>query len=216
MTTTHTGTPRKRDAVATRQSLLEAAQALFGSHGYDNVSLRDVGERAGVDASLIARYFGSKADLYLAALEADRLANGIDSSETSLEGITRRVLQRIDRHGLGPAMQAILQPETDPVIRKRALEYMHTYLVTPLARQADANGIAQPRLHAEMMLAALMGIAQMRARGGFAAISGASPDDLIRWILRVDPAGSDQPGRSSESIALATDCASTTCTDAET
>ncbi|MFI6377056.1 helix-turn-helix domain-containing protein [Streptomyces sp. NPDC050546] len=62
---------RKRDSNATRATLLGAARDLFARHGYDAVTVRDTGEHAGVDASLIARYFGSKAALYRAAVDED-------------------------------------------------------------------------------------------------------------------------------------------------
>ena len=54
---------RRRDSDATRAALLGAARDLFARHGFDAVTVRDRGEHAGVDASLIARYFGSKAAL---------------------------------------------------------------------------------------------------------------------------------------------------------
>ena len=70
---THTAakTGRTRDAAATKQALLRAAQSLFGQGGFEGTTIRDIGDRAGVDAALIARYFGSKADLYIAAVVAE-------------------------------------------------------------------------------------------------------------------------------------------------
>src|SRR5262245_670386 len=63
--------PRRRDAAASRKALLDAARALFGERGYDRTTLRDIGDRAGVDAALVARYYGNKAGLYLAAIAQD-------------------------------------------------------------------------------------------------------------------------------------------------
>ena len=48
-------TGRSRDAAASRESLLQAAQELFGQRGFERTTTRDIGERAGVDAALIAR-----------------------------------------------------------------------------------------------------------------------------------------------------------------
>ncbi|MFJ4536669.1 TetR/AcrR family transcriptional regulator [Streptomyces tibetensis] len=45
---------RKRDSNATRATLLCAARDLFARHGFDAVTVRDIGENAGADASLIA------------------------------------------------------------------------------------------------------------------------------------------------------------------
>src|ERR1700723_2466392 len=62
---------RSRDAAASKDALLQAAQTLFGQQGFEGTTIREIGEQAGVDASLIARYFGSKADLYIAAVMAE-------------------------------------------------------------------------------------------------------------------------------------------------
>ena len=60
--------PRPRDAAASRRALLDAAGALFHARGYDGTTVREIGERAGIDPALIARYFGGKEGLYLAVL----------------------------------------------------------------------------------------------------------------------------------------------------
>ncbi|MCA9878016.1 MAG: helix-turn-helix transcriptional regulator, partial [Thermomicrobiales bacterium] len=50
--------PRKRSAPATRQAILEAARVCFTQGGYDQVGVRELASRAGVDPALINRYFG--------------------------------------------------------------------------------------------------------------------------------------------------------------
>ena len=62
--------PRPRDAAATRDHLLRAAMRRFTVYGYDRSTTRDIAAAAGVNVSLIARYFGSKDGLYAAVLEA--------------------------------------------------------------------------------------------------------------------------------------------------
>jgi AcrR family transcriptional regulator len=61
---------RKRDASATRAALLASATARFANEAYDRVSLRSIASDAGVDVSLVSRYFGSKEDLFTAVLSA--------------------------------------------------------------------------------------------------------------------------------------------------
>lgn len=61
---------RKRDAAATRASLLAAATSHFAKEAYDSVSLRAIAAEAGVDVSLISRYFGGKEELFAAVLES--------------------------------------------------------------------------------------------------------------------------------------------------
>ncbi len=61
---------RKRDAAATRASLLASATARFANEAYDSVSLRAIAADAGVDVSLVSRYFGGKEELFAAVLNS--------------------------------------------------------------------------------------------------------------------------------------------------
>src|ERR1700735_775785 len=59
-----TGGPRSE---GTRRAILGAARATFAARGYEQTTIRAVAARAGVDASMVMRYFGSKAGLFTAA-----------------------------------------------------------------------------------------------------------------------------------------------------
>jgi AcrR family transcriptional regulator len=69
--------PRKRNAEATRAAILEAAKAQFGLLGYDCAVLRDIARDAGVDVALVKRYFGGKEALFLEALKASFMPEGM-------------------------------------------------------------------------------------------------------------------------------------------
>ena len=65
------GRPPKTDAsgapaprVDTRDSILDAAEALFSQHGFYGVTIREVAREAGVDTALIHYYFGAKKGLF--------------------------------------------------------------------------------------------------------------------------------------------------------
>ncbi|RYG11667.1 MAG: TetR/AcrR family transcriptional regulator [Caulobacteraceae bacterium] len=60
---------RPRNAAATREAILKAANRRFSAEGYDQVGVRDVAGDVGVDPALISRYFGSKEDLFIAVME---------------------------------------------------------------------------------------------------------------------------------------------------
>ena len=55
---------RRRDAEATRASILRAAREAFTAHGYDGAGVREIARAAEVDTRLISRYFGSKEGLF--------------------------------------------------------------------------------------------------------------------------------------------------------
>ncbi len=59
-----------RDGPSTRRRLLQAALKCFARHGFDAVSLRTIADEAGVNHQLISHHFGSKQDLWNAALDA--------------------------------------------------------------------------------------------------------------------------------------------------
>jgi AcrR family transcriptional regulator len=60
----------------TRALLIQAAGDLFADAGFHGVSLREIGERAGVQSAMIAYYYKDKAGLHEAVIHAyyDRLA----------------------------------------------------------------------------------------------------------------------------------------------
>lgn len=60
---------RPRNAAATREAILKAANLRFVAESYDQVGMRDIARDVGVDPALISRYFGSKEDLFIAVLE---------------------------------------------------------------------------------------------------------------------------------------------------
>ena len=53
----------------TKAEILAAARRLFADEGFESVSMRRIASEASVDPSLIHHYFGSKDDLFLAAIE---------------------------------------------------------------------------------------------------------------------------------------------------
>ena len=69
--------PRKRNAEATRAAILEAAKAQFALLGYDCAVLRDIARGAGVDVALVKRYFGGKEALFVEALKASFVSDGM-------------------------------------------------------------------------------------------------------------------------------------------
>jgi AcrR family transcriptional regulator len=63
-----TGGPRSE---GTRRAILGAARSAFAARGYERTTIRGVAAGAGIDASMIMRYFGSKAGLFTAAATMD-------------------------------------------------------------------------------------------------------------------------------------------------
>ncbi|HEY6692923.1 MAG TPA: helix-turn-helix domain-containing protein, partial [Solirubrobacteraceae bacterium] len=62
-------TGRRPGETHTRVAILGAARKLFAERGYAGASMRAIAAEAGVDASLVVHFFGSKAGLLVEAIE---------------------------------------------------------------------------------------------------------------------------------------------------
>ncbi len=163
---------RRHDAQASREALLDAAGALFDERGYDAATVREIGERAGVDAALIARYFGGKEGLYLAALQQQegrgshaRRSGARCSSTCSAAPSAAR--QRPGRPGDG-------QPDADR--RDAATRSARSSAATSSSRSrasSAARGAADAELRAEMLVAIATGLTLTRAGGTLPALAAA-------------------------------------------
>jgi len=182
---------RSRDAAATRRVLLAAAQRLFGQQGYERTTTREIGVAAGVDPALIARYFGSKADLYLAAVAADRLDDRerpgdpeeLESPLGGLDEVARVVLRRTAAHGPGPLLQSLVRDDASPEIRAAATARLVRRMVEPLTAEYAAAGADRPALRAQLAVAAVLGAGLGRSLGWFDELHTADPDELADLLV---------------------------------
>jgi AcrR family transcriptional regulator len=173
---------RSRDAAASRDALLQAAQTLFGRQGFERTTIREIGEQAGVDAALIARYFGSKADLYIAAV----VAEDVDAVPLEYEGLAHmadELVTRTDRRGPGPILQAIVRSDTSAEMLDSALDRVARRLVGPLVANMKAQGIDRPQLRAQVAVSALIGFSLGRSLGWFDEIRSAPRDEVVALIV---------------------------------
>jgi AcrR family transcriptional regulator len=198
---------KSRDAQASRQALFTAAQFLFGQKGFERTTLREIGERAGVDAALVARYFGSKGDLYVAVVAAERLGSrepaalaGDEPPYSGLEHMVEEVLRRSDEHGPGPILQALVRFDTTDEIREAAEARLVRRLVEPLSAAIDDDKRA--RLRAEVSVAALLGVSLGRSLGWFDEIATVERAEVVALLVEalagVLGHGADAIGTSSD------------------
>jgi AcrR family transcriptional regulator len=173
---------RPRDAAASKRALLQAAQDLFGHKGFERTTIRDIGERAGVDAALIARYFGSKSDLYVAAVAAEDAGEQRPRPHEGLEEMADAMVSRADDHGPGPIMQAIIRSDTSEEIRTAALHRITCRLVDPLVAEMTDRQVDQAELRAEIAVSAMLGISLARSLGWFNEVHSVPKDELVAFI----------------------------------
>lgn len=124
--------PRPRDASRTRSGILHAAITLFANRGYAATGVREVAALAGVNSALVGRYFGSKEQLYYAALDtALDLSPLFDADRAGFGENTIRVF--FDTKGLPSPLAMMILSAADPEARAASAALLHTRVIKPLA-----------------------------------------------------------------------------------
>lgn len=176
------GPNRSKNSAASKKSLLQAATSLFGQRGFESTTLKDIGDRAGVDAALIARYFGSKADLYVASLVAEAQGYEAPSNLEGLDAIAEAVISLADLQGLGPVTQALVRSDTADGIRAAAQAHVSRRLVDPLVADMIRRGTDRPELRAQIAVSAILGINLGRGLGWFDELKTVPREELVELI----------------------------------
>jgi AcrR family transcriptional regulator len=171
--------PRPRDSRASRAALLKAGRALFDEVGYDRATTREIGERAGVDPALIARYFGSKEGLFLAAIAEGPVGDNSGPTDFAPQALLAFLLERWDERGHSPVSRALASPTLTDDVRTQVRAVVSELLVEPLAAELRRGGGRQAELRAELLVALALGVAVTRANGTLADLASASREEVI-------------------------------------
>ncbi|MFI8008483.1 TetR family transcriptional regulator [Streptomyces sp. NPDC086010] len=171
---------QRRDAARSRQLLIEAAAELLAERGFERTTVRDIGERAGLDQALIARYFGGKAQLYIAVLRAEE--GGMTAPDLLSPDRIADLIDRIGQRGPGPVFQAAIQRSTDSDVQRTARDGLYARVVAPVRQAFMDKGLEQPQLRAEVSVAAVIGVLLARDAGTLEELAGADPQALLPLI----------------------------------
>jgi AcrR family transcriptional regulator len=166
--------PRPRGSEASRAALLRAARSAFDELGYDLATTREIGERAGVDPALIARYFNSKEGLFLAAIAY--VAE--DEDDVDLATVVPFLLERWDRTGHNPISRAMTSLGLSEEMRQRIAAVVAEWLRRQLGPELDGCGLADAELRAELLVAIAVGVATTRANGTLERLAAADRDQV--------------------------------------
>ena len=145
--------------------------------------MREIGERAGVDPALIARYFDGKEGLYLAALADEQTGPPKAPIETGdLVEATRLLFEHWDERGMSPAMRALIgSAPNDGRARPGAHDPRRGDHRAAGERLAE-RGLSQPERRAELLLAMMVGAELLRRNGVLPAMDGAPTDELLELL----------------------------------
>jgi AcrR family transcriptional regulator len=168
---------RSRDAQASRRALLDAARSLFDERGYDRATTREIGELAGVDAALIARYFDGKEGLYIATIAEEPL--GASATDLDAHELVAMLLERWQQRGYSPISRALASPALTDEVREQIHSVTERRLVDPLVSDLIARELSSPRLRAELLIAVTLGLAVTRSNGTLPTLASVSVDELL-------------------------------------
>ena len=186
-------------------SIMDVAERLFGSQGYDGTSVRDIAQEAGVNVAMISYYFGSKEGL-LHSLFAARISAGrlvlehllndtamapLEKVEVFVNGLIDRM---IDHHSFYQIMlRADLSKDHEPIGTMIAeLKLKNLELVTRLIREGQDKGAFRQDIDVPMMMMTIIGTIYQAATGsqyvkmsiGAALESGSEFNTTLRAKLR--------------------------------
>ncbi|KQZ86185.1 TetR family transcriptional regulator [Microbacterium sp. Root166] len=179
------GRPRAGESDA-RERIMAAAIDEFADAGYEGATIRGIAARAGVDSALVHHHFGTKADLFGAAIGAP-MRPDLALPEI-LAGPREEVGERIMRFVLG----AWEQPE----VRRRGVVLMRAALgnklTTPLlagflsrellSRIARSLDVPDAELRASLVASQVAGMLIARYVLKLPALAEASVDDLVSRV----------------------------------
>ncbi|MFE1594512.1 TetR/AcrR family transcriptional regulator [Nocardia sp. NPDC058705] len=174
-------TPTRRSD-ATKAAILEAARARFAADGYAKATIRAIAADAGIDPSMVMRYFGSKDGLFAAAAQIDLDLPDLSAADPNTMGelLIRRFLS-IWEEGDNTVLLILLRSSiTDEAVATRFREIFADQVLPAVLRfgtPADA-----PR-RAGLIVTQLLGLA------------------LCRYILRLPPVVSLTPRQIVTDIA---------------
>jgi AcrR family transcriptional regulator len=172
--------PRRRDAASTKARLVDAARELFLSKGYTAVGVREVAARAGVDVTLVRRYFGSKKALFEQATDVSEDTDNIRHAADDAVGakMIARVLDA--RRDVDAPLFALLRSSGDPAVVERLNSQLDAGLTRNLARRITAD---RARIRADMVTALLLGIGVQRVLLQKKPMVSAHHDDIRAVFL---------------------------------
>jgi TetR/AcrR family transcriptional regulator len=159
---------KRRNAVATRARILQAAMEEFAAKGLDAARIEDIADQAGANRRMTYYYFGSKEGLYLAALEAAyfelvEVEEGID----------------VDRLGPIEAIDAMVQAKFEHYVK-----YPHYVEFVKMENLYRARHLKTSRRIAEMRAPLISIIKRVLDRGEATGVlrKGVDPLDLYLSI----------------------------------
>ncbi|MFF4651029.1 TetR family transcriptional regulator [Streptomyces sp. NPDC001380] len=176
-------------APRTREAILAAARSEFAARGYAKASIRGIARAAGVDPALVHHHFGSKDQLFAAALEIT-FAPALMVHD-AVAGGPEGVGERLARSFLSLWEQPEVRERLIAVIRSALTEDQATVMLREfvsrelMERIAAGLDVPEPQLRAELAASHMVGLALARYVIRVEPLASADPEELVRLVAPV-------------------------------
>ncbi|GAA4086595.1 TetR family transcriptional regulator [Streptomyces shaanxiensis] len=184
------GRPPRTESGGTRDRILNAAREEFSERGYEKTSVRGIAKAAGVDSALVHHYFGTKEQVFEAAVEV-AFAPALKVRDVVLEGPLDDAGERMTRTIFGlwenPVTRKPLLAIVRSAVNNEAAAAVFRRLVSAqlLRRIADEIDAPDAQLRAELAAAQLVGVAMMRYVIKIEPIASADVEQIITRVAPV-------------------------------
>jgi AcrR family transcriptional regulator len=174
---------RRPGAPDTKAAILAAARTRFAAIGFSRTSVRSIAAEAGVDPALVHHYFGTKDELFLAALELPVdprkvLIPAIASG--GLDGVAERMLRAFlsvwDDPEIRVRLVAVFRGVMDAEGERLLREGFMPVVLEPVGR---ALGIDRPELRMPLVASQIVGLILLRYVIGVEPLASLSGDDVV-------------------------------------
>ncbi|WP_043332013.1 TetR/AcrR family transcriptional regulator [Methylosinus sp. LW4] len=146
----------KRSGEATRRRILAAAITRFARASFEEVRLRDIAADVGVDVALVHRSFGSKEQLFAAAVVEACPAALLSTDRSRLGAVFASFALESQQH---EGLQIFIRSLTSPLARDLIRACCYRDFIGPLADKLDGRAAQQ---RAALFVSCLIGFSIMR------------------------------------------------------
>ena len=166
----------------TRAAILAAARTRFAADGYEKTTIRAVAAEAGIDASMVMRYYGNKANLFQASAAVDlALADRVAKDPEQLAaGMAQAFIERWEESSNEVEQlvirTAMTHPEAVVQVQRIFDEQIKPSILAVLGDDPDAE------LRAALIMTQTVGVIVCRYLFGLEPIASADPEVLRRAI----------------------------------
>lgn len=180
-------TGRRPGKPGTREAILDAARTSFAERGFDAASIRAIAGTAEVDPALVHHYFGSKDQLFLAAMnfpfDPGQLVPKVLAGDRDTLGERMvRVFLGVWDSPAGSAGVALLRSAVSNEWTARLLrEFITTQVLRRVLEQLDVDPAELP-LRGSLVATQMIGLALMRHVVRLEPVASADPETLAATI----------------------------------